>query len=459
MADRFEPLRIALHAALSVRRVPQDQRVWLAVSGGLDSMALMEAASTMQGHFGVLHVDHGLHADSAKIKDFVEAAAARLALPFEHHTLSGLNTSEMRRTQGLEAAARSARYAWMAQTVGQGGVVLTAHHADDQRETRLLHLLRGSRPEALSAMRAWNDDWGFSLGRPFLELPKSMLRDALEASGSAWREDPTNLEPDFLRNRIRHELIPLLDNIRPGWESGLERMGSLASEWRAHSEGLHASLGEDTHSLPISMLQQAPSPTHLAGIWSQSFGFATSQASALVDLARPDTEVGKKRCSDSHCIVRERAALVAHPIEVVPDQSPRTWSPEPRGVQSGTVSTPAGLLTWRIASPADGFKPDAGDDTADLAVDAVRWPLTLRPWAEGDRMIPLGMSGSQSVSDILTQRKVPASERHRQWVLQDDSGHLIWLVGHRIDQRAALPKPSDSTQNMRVLRLHWKPLR
>ena len=95
MADRFEPLRIALHAALSVRRVPQDQRVWLAVSGGLDSMALMEAASTMQGHFGVLHVDHGLHADSAKIKDFVEAAAARLALPFEHHTLSGLSTSEI----------------------------------------------------------------------------------------------------------------------------------------------------------------------------------------------------------------------------------------------------------------------------------------------------------------------------------------------------------------------------
>lgn len=458
MADPFETLRLALHSALAVRRVPHDKQVWLAISGGLDSMALLEAAATMQGRFGVLHVDHGLHPDSKDIRCFVGDAAARLALPFEYHTLAGLSGSEERRTHGLEAAARSARYAWMAEVAGEGGTVLTAHHADDQRETRLLHLLRGSRPEALTAMRAWTDDWGFALGRPFLGMPKSALRLAMEDSGSAWREDPTNLQPDFLRNRIRHELLPLLDSMRPGWESGLERMGSLASEWRAHTESLHSRLGPDTHTLPISTLQQSPSPTHLMGVWGQPFGFGPAQAGALVELAHPNTEVGRKRCSDSHCVVRERDALVALPVALDIERSPRSWSPI-EGQAEGAIATPDGTLTWRIETPDAGFAPDADDGTADLAMETIQWPLSLRPWADGDRVAPLGMQGSQSVSDILTQRKVPASQRQTQWLVQDKTGQPLWLVGHRIDRRAALPRPFDPSQGQRVLRLCWTPLR
>lgn len=458
MADLFEPLRLALHHALAVRRVPHDQRIWLAVSGGLDSMALLEAVGTMSGRFGVLHVDHGLHPASADIQDFVAEAAKRRALPFEHHTLEGLRGSALRRAQGLEAAARSARYAWMAEKAGHGGVVLTAHHADDQRETRLLHLLRGSRPEALAAMLGWTDDWGFALGRPFLGLPKSALRHAMEASGSPWREDPTNLQPDFLRNRIRHELLPLLDSIRPGWESGLERIGGLAAEWRAHTEHVHSSLGENPQTLPIAALQQAPSPTHLMGLWCQAFGFGAAQASALVALAQSDTEVGRKRCSGSHCIVRERDALVALPIASDVDRSPRSWSPA-EGTASGAIATPEGTLAWHIETPAAGFTPDAEDLTADLAMDGLQWPLELRLWTEGDRIAPLGMQGSQSVSDILTQRKVPSSKRQIQWVIQDNVGQPLWLVGHRIDRRAALPQPLDPTRGQQVLRLVWTPLR
>jgi len=458
VVDPFEPLRLAIHSALAVRRIPREGQVWLAISGGADSMALLEAVGTMQGRFGVLHVDHGLHPDSADIKDFVEAAAQRLGLPFKHHTLRGLQHSETRREQGLEAAARSARYAWMAQAVGKGAAVLTAHHADDQRETRLLHLLRGSRPEAMAAMQPWTEDWGFALGRPFLDLPKSALHAAMLASGSGWKEDPTNLQPDFLRNRLRHELIPLLDSIRPGWASGLERMGHLASEWRHHTEGLHTKLGTHTNTLPISLLEQAPSPTHFLGIWGQTFGFGLAQATELVDLARPDTEVGRRRCSESHCVVRERDALVAHPVEVDKERGPRSWSPL-EGAESGTISTPEGMLTWRIETPGDGFSPDSGDGTADLNLDAAHWPLTLRPWAEGDRIAPLGMKGSQSVSDILTQRKVPAAQRPEHWVVHNNAGQLLWLVGHRIDRRAALSLPLERPQHQRVLRLRWDPLR
>ena len=421
-------------------------------------MALLEAAGTMHGRFGVLHVDHGLHDGSTDIKNFVASAAERLALPFEHHTLHGLDGSEMRRNLGLEAAARSARYAWMAQKAGKNGTVLTAHHADDQRETRLLHLLRGSRPEALTAMHPWTDDWGFALGRPFLKLSKSALRHALETSHRTWREDPTNLQPDFLRNRIRHELLPLLDSIRPGWASGLERMGDLAVEWRAHTENLHSSLGEDTQTLPLSMLQEAPSATHFLSVWGGPFGFGIAQAGALAELAHPDTEVGKKRCSDSHCIVRERDALVAIPVGLDADRTPRYWSPN-AGPTQGTIATPEGTLTWRIEMPLPGFAPDKDDLTADLDLEALQGPLCLRLWMHGDRIAPMGMTGTQSVSDVLTQRKVSASLRQHQWMVVDHTGQPLWLVGHRIDRRAALPQPIDPAHGRGVLRLSWSPLR
>ena len=117
-------------------------------------MALLHAAALVDGDFGVVHVDHGLRAESAEDLAFVRAAAGQLGLAFRSHTVQGLADSSARKKWGVEAAARAARYAWIAEVAGPDGTVLTAHHADDQRETRLLHLLRGSRPEAMTGMAA-----------------------------------------------------------------------------------------------------------------------------------------------------------------------------------------------------------------------------------------------------------------------------------------------------------------
>ena len=149
MAERANLVGQALAAFIARQDMRAGHMVWLAISGGADSMALLHAAGQRDGPFGVLHVDHGLRPDSPDDLAFVRSEAEARQMPFESITLHGLASSEARNNVGLEAAARSARYAWMAQVAGPDGVVLTAHHRDDQRETRLLHLLRGSRAEAL----------------------------------------------------------------------------------------------------------------------------------------------------------------------------------------------------------------------------------------------------------------------------------------------------------------------
>jgi tRNA(Ile)-lysidine synthetase-like protein len=123
----------------------------------------------------------------------------------------------------------------------------------------------------------------------------------------------------------------------------------------------------------------------------------------------------------------------------------------------GSIDTPDGTLTW-YTSTADGpHTPDAGDLTADVVLTDLAMPLQLRTWTDGDRMAPLGMTGHQLVSDILTQRKVPAADRNGQWVLQDAAGQIVWLVGHRISRLVALPtSPSDAT-GQPLLHLSWTP--
>ena len=128
-------------------------------------------------------------------RQFVEAAAASLGCRFEAHVVDGLEARAKTNGLGLEAAAREARYGWFAEVLGEGDVLLTGHHADDQRETQLLHLIRGARPDAWRGMDAWTTERGFTVGRPFLGLSRSALVAVLNEAGVAWRGGPFQRRP------------------------------------------------------------------------------------------------------------------------------------------------------------------------------------------------------------------------------------------------------------------------
>ena len=224
----------ALRQFLAAQGIGPDQLVHLAVSGGMDSMALLHAAHAVHSHLSVLHVDHGLRAASAEDRVFVEHTAAALGLQVTSHRIEGLTQTAAEQGEGLEAAARAARYGWFGTQVGTGGVLLTGHHADDQRETRLLHWIRGSRADAWSGMLPWTEERGYAIGRPFLGLSRKDLKQWMVQQGHPWQEDDSNRDPAFLRNRIRLELLPLLDDLHPGWEAGMARHASIRRMVQQH---------------------------------------------------------------------------------------------------------------------------------------------------------------------------------------------------------------------------------
>jgi tRNA(Ile)-lysidine synthase len=220
--------------ALAAAGAPErGDAVAVAVSGGADSLALLHALRVLAGPRGwrlaVLTVDHGLRPGSAADAAFVADHAKTLGLPARALPLGPADLEPHRRA-GPEGAARAARYeALWAMTHELGcGWLATGHTLDDQAETVLLQLLRGAGPEGLAAMAVR----GGRLLRPLLGVRRSETRACCAAVGLQWREDPTNAGDGPLRNRVRHRLLPLLEDLRPGATQALARTAALAADER-----------------------------------------------------------------------------------------------------------------------------------------------------------------------------------------------------------------------------------
>jgi tRNA(Ile)-lysidine synthase len=211
--------------------IPDDAAIVLAVSGGPDSMALLAGAARLvetdarRWQLTVAHLDHALRPDSADDARFVADAAENLGLRFE-----GLRTdvSAMARDEGrsIEEAAREARYGFLDEVAPEGAVIATAHTADDDAETVLINLLRGS---GLAGVRGIPARRG-RIVRPLLAERRAMLRDLLDAAGIGYRLDASNQDPAFLRNRVRNEVMPLLEEIRPGAAERIGQFSTLAAD-------------------------------------------------------------------------------------------------------------------------------------------------------------------------------------------------------------------------------------
>lgn len=207
-------------------RIPEDAALILAVSGGPDSMALLHGAAhlvetdTTRWRLTVAHLDHALRPDSADDAAFVADAAADARLPV---AMRRTDVAALARAEGrsIEDAGREARYRFLADVPPAGGLILTAHTLDDLAETVLLNLLRGSGTAGAAGIPARRGN----VRRPLLGERRETLRSLLDGAGLAYRHDPSNEDPAFLRNRVRRELLPLMESLRPG---AVERIARFA---------------------------------------------------------------------------------------------------------------------------------------------------------------------------------------------------------------------------------------
>ena len=315
-------------------------------------------------------------------------------------------------------AARELRYGYFRQLRDDIGAetVCVAHHRDDAVETLLMNLLRGAGIHGLTGIRPRNGH----IVRPLLGVSRQEILGYLDSIGQDYVTDSTNLQPDVLRNKVRLQLIPLLEQLSPGASDNIARSANYLSE---AEKVYNSAFSPQCATLPISSIMDSPSPLCLLHEWLSPYGFNRSQIDQL--LACLDGESGREFTSPTHTLVVDRDRLVVEPVSA--PMKPHKI-PEPGNYR----------LTEKLC-----FKVETTDDIsisklancATLDKEKVLFPLTVRPVQSGDVFCPFGMEGHKLVSDFLTDSKLSLLEKRRQLVVTDATGAILWLVGLRTDNR------------------------
>ena len=438
--------------------------VVVGVSGGVDSMVCAHALRRLGVPIEVAHVHYGLRPQSDADADFVRTWCAAQDPPIPCHatTADAEQRAECDGTS-VQGAARVQRYAFFASVAQDRGAdaVAVGHHRNDQVETVLMNLLRGTGPEGLAGMRPvrpMDAAPDIPLVRPLLCVSRATIEAYARSAGLDWREDATNATRTYRRNAIRHAVLPQLEDIEPGAVDNVARSARLMREyvddWMAPERAQYMDRAytrrEEGGALVLDVLRS------MADVWRRRV-VLDALARDLPDAAQTAT------------VAREIADLVeapvGHRVEVAGGTAwrgrthlrllPSTAVPSPVSgtpIEPGTpVSLPRGALHINILD----HRPDRLDTGAPLVVYAdaeqLAEPLVVRTWSDGDRLQPLGMHGSKSVSDLLTDDQVAPWVRPHVYVLQSGD-RIAWVVGHRLDDRVRVTPATNQ-----VCRLQFAP--
>lgn len=420
------------------------KRYLLACSGGMDSMALAHLLWKAGISFELAHVNFGLRGkESDEDEAFVRAWAKEKNLPVHVHQSQ---TKKIAENQGIsiQMAAREIRYHFFETVRSQRGLngIVLAHHEDDQLETILLNLLRGTGIEGMYGMSEQRD-W---LIRPLLTYSRQEIAAFMEREQLTWREDSSNASTNYKRNKLRHNLMPVLydldDDVR---KNLLHSFGRLKDTGRAFStlfaqwKSQHVTEQQGIQCLPYKALLQVQGGASLLYFWLRPYGFNADQANTIFE-GLGDVKTGTFFLSPSHHLSMDRKEMMLHPI-LPPFEAVDIYKGDARLALPECVYE----LTWETASLAP---LDRNPSHALLDADQLTFPLQIRSWQEGDRFSPLGMSTEKKISDFLIDNKVPLAVKKDVKVLV--SGNKIaWIIGMRIADWAKVTTATQHTLHIK----------
>jgi tRNA(Ile)-lysidine synthase len=427
----------------------------VAVSGGVDSMVLLDLLVQEAGErLFVAHFNHQLRgAESDGDQALVEERARHYGVTCRIGT-ADTGEEAARQRIGIQEAARNLRYSFFRRVVQETGArcIATGHQADDNAETILLHLFRGTGIQGMSGIRPSGD----GLIRPLLFARRKEVEAYAQESGISFRNDSSNASDAYTRNALRHRVIPLIEElISPAVIDTVNRAGAhflaVAEYLAAETEKRFTECITGTSDDEIRL--DATRVTTLPGIIGElviaraaeivaARKLEDVQVRAILDLVSKAT--GSRTLIGAGCealrdrneiVIRQSAAELPFRIDVEPG---KVYDLGKARFGSTFVPRPAEV---RIADRNIGF----------VDADAVdRRSLVLRSWHAGDSFIPFGMKGRKKISDFFVDAKVPRHHKHRYPILETGDGDVIWLCGWRIDERFKI-----TTATRRVLRLEF----
>ena len=409
-----------------------DERVLLALSGGKDSVLMAHLCKAAGYRFGLAHANFGLRAaESDEDEQFCEELAKQLNVPF-YTTRFQTEAYAQAEQLSIQMAARELRYQWLEHLRQSEGYhyVAVAHHQNDSVETILLNLVRGTGVSGLHGILPKRD----FLIRPLLYLKREEVDALVAQEGFLFREDSSNQSVKYARNKLRHEVVPVLKELNPSLEHTFEqnarRMAELEALLHQHVAELHAQLFETTADgtvrialAPLKTLH--PQKTLLFELF-KPYAFTES---VLADLcASWDGHAGKVFQSVTHELLLDRdcfylsSALSTSPVatRVQPNQTELSWNQQHYTLQNIDIAD---------------FVLEKTNQKAQLNAGLLVYPLVLRSWQVGDSYQPLGMRGQKKLSDLFIEHKIPRNQKDSTLVLQNGNGDILWVAGMRINER------------------------
>ncbi len=406
----------------------------LACSGGLDSVVLAQLCSQCKLDFSLAHCNFKLRAaESNKDEQFVRELAKKLNKSF---FVKEFATSKYARNQkvSVQMAARNLRYEWFNQLMEEQHIktLVIAHHADDNLETFIINLSRGTGIKGLTGIPSRTNN----IMRPLLPFSRKRILEFAQNEKIAWREDQSNAEIKYLRNKIRHEIVPVLKELHPTFldnfavtQEYLKQIATISdSHIRQLKEELFKVDGEVIRIKIESIQALAPLEAYIHALFSE-YGFTEWE-----DLQNLLTAMsGKAVHSRTHRLVKDRDLLL---LSRITNKVETQYNISESCAQ---IENPISLSIRYV-----DLIEETGPNVLYVDKETLKYPLTLRKWQKGDYFYPLGMKGRKKISKYYKDEKVDVLAKEKQWLLcaGDD---VIWVVGKRADDRF---KVTNSTKNI-----------
>lgn len=417
-----------LHFSKKHKLFTNESRVLLAVSGGIDSVCMAHLFCSSGIACGIAHCNFSLRASESNADEkFVKKLAEKLSMPFY---VKHFDTSTFAEQKGIsiQMAARDLRYAWFEELRKKENYhsIAIAHHSNDEAETFFINLIRGTGISGLTGFSKNNNN----IIRPLLFANRKQIEAFAEKSKIEYRNDSSNASDKYIRNTIRHHLIPLAEKLNPDFgqtmAKDIKRLSSAEEAALAYVDQIRCSLiqQESNYSrIQIAELKKTKGLSFVLFNILSPFGFSGSIVDDILESFSHTEE--KTFISETHYIVKNRSEICIYTKEL--QQVVQEF------FIAETVTEIKEPITLNF-SKCKKTEIKSNNHTALLDYSKLVFPLRIRKWQKGDSFIPLGMKGKKKLSDFFTDNKFSYLQKAATWLVCSGED-IVWVVGHRIDER------------------------
>lgn len=402
----------------------QKAKILIAVSGGLDSIVLLELLFQSKFEIAVAHCNFQLRAEESDgDEDFVKSFCTKNSVKGLFQKFDTKQFAEDEKLS-IQLAARKLRYEWFYELLATENFdfVLTAHHLDDQVETFLINFSRGTGLEGLTGIPSQND----KIIRPLLIFSRDEIEIFAKENNISWREDSSNASDNYLRNKIRHQLVPLLKELNPSFltsfQKTLENLKQSQSLVDDASRIVYRKVVTDVENqkiINLSELLQLSNYQAYLYQWLSPFGFTAWQD--IFDLVHAQS--GKQIFAEQFRLLKDRETLILEPLKPIPQEEYLIFEKDVE------LNFPLNLHFNVVSSISE-----TNSNAIFVDADTLKFPILLRKWQKGDYFYPFGMTGTKKLSKFFKDEKLSLIDKENQWLLCSDN-QIIWIIGKRMDNR------------------------